>query len=209
MTERAVRSKLLRFVHVAALHSLDELDPFNVINVDLDMSSSALKEFFRSELRQETARIKARFQEQTEVIVDYAAEDGGAEDYLDDYLASDLYYQAYDGEKETDFRDDLLDYLRTTGDNLRPVVESPEDDFWDAVLDVYTGPEALEVFDYHFDRSRIVRDYVEGLDLRMQVDTGLPIGELEYTEESLRIYASGEDELRRIVRSQLSRRDAL
>ncbi|MFW5929351.1 MAG: hypothetical protein ACOCT0_02905 [Halobacteriota archaeon] len=208
MTERAVRHKLGRFVHTVAIRSLDELNPLNVLDVDVNLPGDKLKSAMRDDIRQEMASVKARFQDQADVMVDYSLERNGRyDDYLEEFLANDVFYSHYhgNGDGRESFQRELKEYFDENTENLAPLIESPEDDFWDAVRDVYGREEARDVLGTHFSRADIIEKYTDGIVLNMELDTGLPIDEMEYTDEGVRIFAVGERQMREQVDEQLDK----
>jgi len=204
MTEKAVKKEFDGYVKSVSLKALDELDPTQV--VDVNLPPDRIKSLLRDEIRQEMARVKTGFQEQSDFIVETATNlNGGVTDEdKRGFLELDLYYSNYfgDEEREERFGDELAEYFEETVTNVAPLVESDEDDFWDAVVDVYDKEEAVGVLQSYFTRSEILERYTDEMVLTMALDTGLPIEEVEYTEESVRVFAAGEAEMRDRVEEQ-------
>lgn len=208
MTEEAVRKKLDKFVHTVAIQSLDELDPVNVLDVDVNLPSDKIKSAMRDDIRQEMATVKARFQDQMEVAVDYSlAGNGSFDEHRDEFLEVDVFYNSYEGNGETDqaFRDDLADYFRETSEGIKPLVDSEEDEYWDAMVECYTKEEASDMLDAHFSRADIIEKYKDDMVMEMELDTGLPIEKMEYTDEAVRVFGVGEQVMRDRVQKQLDK----
>ncbi len=208
MTEEAVRKKLDKFVHTVAIRSLDELDPVNVLDVDVNLPGDKIKSAMRDDIRQEMATVKARFQDQMGVAVDYSlAGNGSFDEHKAEFLDVDVFYNSYEGNGETEqaFRDDLAEYFRETSEGIRPLVESDEDEYWDAMVDSYTKEEAAEMLNAHFSRVDIVEKYKDDMVMEMELDTGLPIEKMEYTDEAIRIFGLGEKAMRERVQKQLDK----
>jgi hypothetical protein len=202
MTEKAVKKEFDGYVKSVSLKALDELDPTQV--VDVNLPPDRIKSLLRDEIRQEMARVKTGFQEQTDLIVETAAKGEATEEDKSKFLELDLYYTNYFGDEDRteQFGEELTEYFVETVDNVAPLVASDEDDFWDAVKDIYDEDEAVEVLQSYFSRSNILEKYTDEMVLTMALDTGLPIEEVEYTEESVRVFAAGEREMRGRIEEQ-------
>jgi hypothetical protein len=202
MTEKAVKKEFDGYVKSVSLKALDELDPTQV--VDVNLPPDRIKSLLRDEIRQEMARVKTGFQEQSDFIVETAANGEVTEDARSKFLELDLYYSNYfgDEERKAKFGDELGDYFEKTVTDVAPLAESDEEDFWDSVEETYDKEEAVEVLQGYFSRSEILERYTDEMVLTMALDTGLPIEEVEYTEESVRVFAEGEAEMRDRVEEQ-------
>lgn len=197
-----MRKEFDGYVKSVALQSLDELDPTKVVEVNLPVDK--VKSVMRDEIRQEMARVKSSFQDQTDVLIDTSVKGHVEDEDMEKFLKTDLFYENYSGdaERKKEFARRLGDYFEETVEGVAPLIESDEDDFWDCVEDVYGKDEAIGVLTNYFSRSDIVKDYTDGMVLNMALDTGLPIEEVEYTEESVRVFAFGEAQMRDRVREQ-------
>jgi hypothetical protein len=202
MTEKAVKKEFDGYVKSVSLKALDELDPTQV--VDVNLPPDRIKSLLRDEIRQEMARVKTGFQEQTDLIVETAAKGEVTEEDRSKFLELDLYYTNYFGDEERteQFGEELTEYFESTVRNVAPLVASEEEDFWDAVKDIYDEDKAVEALQGYFSRSDILEKYTDEMVLTMALDTGLPIEEVEYTEESVRVFAEGEREMRGRIEDQ-------
>jgi hypothetical protein len=202
MTEKAVKKEFDGYVKSVSLKALDELDPTQV--VDVNLPPDRIKSLLRDEIRQEMARVKTGFQEQTDLIVETAAKGEVTEEDRSKFLELDLYYTNYFGDEERteQFGEELTEYFESTVRNVAPLVASEEEDFWDAVKDIYDEDRAVEALQGYFSRSDILEKYTDEMVLTMALDTGLPIEEVEYTEESVRVFAEGEREMRGRIEDQ-------
>lgn len=208
MTEEAVRKKLDKFVHTVAIQSLDELNPVNVLDVDVNLPGDKIKSAMRDDIRQEMATVKARFQDQMGLAVDCSlAENGSFEEHKEEFLDADVFYNSYagNGESEQAFRDDLGEYFRETSEGIKPLVESEKDEYWDAMVACYTKEEASDMLDAHFSRVDIIEKYKDDMVMEMALDTGLPIEKMEYTDEAVRVFGVGEQVMRDRVQKQLDK----
>jgi len=202
MTEKAVKKEFDGYVKSISLRALDELDPSAV--VDIDLPADRVKSMLRDEIRQEMARVKGGFQEQTDLIVETAASGEVTDEDRRKFLKSDLYYSNYfgDSERKKQFGDELIEYFEEAVENVQPLVESEHDEFWDCVKDVYEKDRAVRLLKEHFRRSEILKKYTDEMVLTMALDTGLPIEEVEYTEEGVRVFAEGEKHMRARLEEQ-------
>jgi hypothetical protein len=185
-----------------SLRALDELDPSAV--VDIDLPADRIKSMLRDEIRQEMARVKGGFQEQTDHIIETAVRGEVTDEDRRKFLKSDLYYSNYFGDEERKkrFGNELNDYFEAAVDSVEPLVESEHDDFWDCVKGSYEKDEAVRLLKEHFRRSEILEKYTDEMVLTMALDTGLPIEEIEYTEEGVRVFAEGEKHMRERLEEQ-------
>jgi hypothetical protein len=202
MTEKAVKKEFDGYVKSISLRALDELDPSAV--VDIDLPADRIKSMLRDEIRQEMARVKGGFQEQTDHIIETAVRGEVTDEDRRKFLKSDLYYSNYFGDEERKkrFGNELNDYFEAAVDSVEPLVESEHDDFWDCVKESYEKDEAVRLLKEHFRRSEILEKYTDEMVLTMALDTGLPIEEIEYTEEGVRVFAEGEKHMRERLEEQ-------
>ncbi|MDZ7689441.1 MAG: hypothetical protein U5J64_12165 [Halobacteriales archaeon] len=202
MTEKAVKKEFDGYVKSISLRALDELDPSAVVEVDIP--ADRLKSILRDEIRQEMARVKSGFQEQTDLIIETAAKGEITDGDRRKFLESDLYYSNYfgDAERKKKFGEELTEYFEEAVESVKPLVESEQDTFWDCVKEVYEKDEAVRLLKKHFRRSEILGKYTDEMVLTMALDTGLPIEEIEYTDESVRVFAEGEKHMRQRVEEQ-------
>jgi len=202
MTEKAVKKEFDGYVKSVSLKALDELDPTKVVEVNLP--PERLKSLLRDEIRQEMARIKSGFQEQTDVIVETAAKGEITDEDRRKFLKLDLYYTNYfgDEERKNRFAEELTEYFEDVVEGIQPIIASEKDDYWECVRGVYDEDEAVEVLSQYFSRAQILEKYTDEMVLTMALDTGLPIEEIEYTEESVRVFAKGEEEMRERIADQ-------
>lgn len=202
MTETAVKKEFDGYVKSISLRALDELNPARV--VDIDLPADRIKSMLRDEIRQEMARVKSGFQEQTDHIIETAGRGEITDEDRRKFLESDLYYSNYFGDADTkkEFGDELTEYFEGVVEGIQPLVESDCDQFWDCVKETYEKEEAIEMLQEHFRRSEILKKYTDGMVLTMALDTGLPIEEIEYTEESVRVFAESEKHMRERLKEQ-------
>ncbi len=202
MTEKAVKKEFDGYVKSISLRALDELDPSAV--VEIDIPADRLKSILRDEIRQEMARVKGGFQEQSDLIIETASNSEITDEDRRKFLESDLYYSNYfgDSDRKKQFGDELTGYFEEAVESVKPLVESDHDSFWDCVKEVYEKDEAVRLLKKHFRRSEILEKYTDEMVLTMSLDSSLPIEEIEYTEESVRVFAEGERHMRKRLEEQ-------
>lgn len=202
MTEKAVKKEFDGYVKSISLRALDELDPSAV--VDIDLPADRIKSMLRDEIRQEMARVKSGFQEQTDHIIETAKKGEITAEDKRKFLETDIYYSNYfgDAERKEQFGDELTEYFEGAVEGIQPLVESDCDQFWDCVKETYGKEEATEMLQEHFRRSEILKKYTDEMVLTMALDTGLPIEEIEYTEESVRVFGESEKHMRERLEEQ-------
>jgi hypothetical protein len=112
-------------------------------------------------------RVRSEMGTQGEVVVAYAATLADGEDDVDElerrFLETNPVYRRYDGDREDELREDLLEHFRTVGGDLAPLVTSPRDDFWAALRDEYSRDEAEAIVDRHFSQAETFREYRDGV----------------------------------------------
>jgi len=202
MTEKAVKKEFDGYVKSISLRALDELDPSAV--VDIDLPADRIKSMLRDEIRQEMARVKGGFQEQTDLIIETAVRGEITDEDRRKFLETDLYYSNYfgDAERKKEFGEELTGYFEEAVESVKPLVESEHDKFWDCVKDVYEKEKAVKLLKNHFRRAEILGKYTDEMVLTMALDTGLPIEEIEYTDEGVRVFAEGEKHMRERLEEQ-------
>lgn len=203
MTREAVIEKLEEYIHTVAIQAIDELDPSRVMEVDLP--SEAIKSAMRDDIRQEMIQIKASFEDQCRYMVDVGdpETDAAVEDLLEAFLDADVFYPEFVGDDDARraLEDDLEDYFARSAVALEPLVASDADGFWPAMVESY-GQDAFDEFFVIFRRAEIVEPHAEYVRITMDLDTGLPIDEVEYTDEAVRVFRAAEEYLRAIIRAE-------
>lgn len=199
MTEEAVKQEFDDYIHEVATHAFHELDPKNV--VDIDVPADQIKPALRQDIRQEIIGIKSSFQSQLSLYID--AVTGDRDKIFEKFLEEDVFYRNYHGDTKDELRNDLRNHFDEVVDNIQPLVESHQDDFWSAVEDSYSRQEATEALNTVFDRSSVVEKYRDGFDMEMSLDTGLPIETVEYTDEGFRVLKSGENHVKQIIENEV------
>ncbi len=136
---------------------------------------------------------------QFDSVLDYAADDAPFEDYADEVLRRDLYWDALRpgvrGERREAVRERLLARQRAFGDDLAPLVAADSDDFWDAVVEAYDREAAIDLVETHFVFSTPLREERNAFAFELEIDPGevlgglaraLPSLDVEFTDEAIR-----------------------
>lgn len=181
---------------------VSEFKPLRVANLHLpgnEQAKTVLQPLIRSELR----KYRNNLIEQFDVMLDCVEarmHGGSIENYERRFLEYDMFYSNYEksrGKKE--LRRDLVTRFDGLIDDLVPVLETGEPDFWRAVPNVYTEEEARELLDSHFSYMDTVEEYTDGITLSMTVGGRLIKTEVEYTDEAFRVLAVSEEEMKQKV----------
>ncbi len=164
-------------------------------------------DLMKDDIRQEILDIKTCFENQFNLIIEFVDQDNIEKNqFHNEFIRHDVFYKNYFGEasKSKQFQDDLKIYFNNVTNQLEPVVNSGEDDFWESVKDVYDKAGGLELLETVFRRSKHIREYRSGIQLTLDLNSGIPIDEIEYTEEALRVLEYGEDELRKQAKKEVN-----
>jgi hypothetical protein len=158
--------------------------------------------------------------DQFSLILDYAESDEDIEAYRDDILST--------GALERDIRDDLdderrqevLDYMlsrhKGLGDAVVPLIDSPEETFWDAAVAEMDVETSRDLVRRHFAYTQPIREYPEAFRFATTVDTSDVLGmfgsilggstiEVEYTDEAFRALTVAEENVIESVMQDIDR----
>ena len=204
MTEEAVRRQFDAFIEWMDRYVSEEVNPLNTIDVPIRLPKEAVNAALRPLVRQEVDSVGASFERKFVIVVDCASGDT-VEERREEYLRSDAFYTNADGEVREEIGRELIENLRTMSDNIRPLVESERDDFWEAVTEVYDGEGAKAAILDGFDYSKMARKYADRVDLTVTVRAGFLKKEIEYTDEAVRALTVAEKRLRDDVTKEIER----
>ena len=192
MTE--VRDRLDGYAEYVAERATDEFKPTNVVNIP-GVSDKRAKSMISSTMeKMEKGQAKA-LRRQYGAAVD--AVGGDVDEHAETFIENDAFYRNYEGDRDEEFRDALVDRLRETRDALAPVVESDEDGFWDAVRDAYDHEEAVDQLGKLFTATETAKRFSDGI--VMEIDVPVRSKNYTYTEESLRAFGVAENDARKKV----------
>jgi hypothetical protein len=146
---------------------------------------------------------------QFEAILDYAESDEPIEAFRDRILEHDTFASAIRTDIPEANRqaviDSLLERHRKLGDATVPLIESPEDDFWDAARHSLDREAAEELVEKRFVFVEPIRPHADAIALTTTLDPGdvlggiggllgggLPTLDVEYTAEAIRAMGRAE-----------------
>jgi len=151
---------------------------------------------------------KQRTFDQFSIILDYAESDDDIESYREDILGAGAFENEIREDLPEDRREEVEDYMlarhEALGDQLRPLVRSPETDFWTAAEAEMDAETARELVEEHFAYAKPLREYPEAFELSTTVNTSDVLGlfgsllggtaiEVEYTDEAMRALSLAEE----------------
>ena len=183
-----VREKLDEYAAFVAEVATDEFDTTNVVNIP-GVSDDRAKGMISSTMeKMEEGQAKA-LRRQYGAALD--AVDDGVEAHAEDFVENDAFYRSYEGDRDEEFREALVERMRETRDVLEPLVEAEADDFWDAVREAYDHKKALEELGSLFTATETAERFSEGI--AMEIDVPVGSGNYTYTDESLRSFGVAEE----------------
>ncbi|MCX2818296.1 hypothetical protein EGH25_02880 [Haladaptatus sp. F3-133] len=203
MTEEAVRERFDGYIDSMYGYVTDEVQPLNAVGFPTFISKPTRKATLPV-ARRETDAVGRSFERKFGIVVDCAAGDDVTE-RTDDYLEADVFYANFQGAEEDRGRmsDELVDRLREMSEAVAPIVDSDEERFWDAVVDVYDREGAHSALDGCFDYARTAHRYADDVELTITLDIG-PFGAtVDYTDEAVRVLDVSEGRLREKVRKDV------
>lgn len=203
MTKRAVKNQFDVFVNEMIDGAYDAIRPWGIVGPRGLPGNGILKFLLKPVLQNELSHYRVSYNHQFQLMTDYAADLANGEadfdDYREDILAFDYFYQNYVGpetEKDT-FESALEDRYLTMGEDVAPLVASDEDDFWDAMKDSYDKQGARRTMRHNFDYASILQDHQEHIKLWATwpwIEVSLPPS---YTGEALVALDESESALRK------------
>ena len=228
MTREAARLGFERFVEDALSYTVSEFSvarafrngsPGAAAAVDrLLKDSEAVRErVVQPELDAYREQILAQF----DVLLDYVESGEDIEVHRERILATDAYHECLrEGLPEArraSVRDRLVERQYGLAEAVRPLVESPADDFWTAAGAAFDREEMARLIEDHFAFTDPMEDHRGAFRMATTVDPGdvlgggfiatrLPTLEVEYTEEALRSMRRAERRVIRETKAELDRR---
>jgi hypothetical protein len=196
MTRGAVKEQIDRLINEVIDTGLDRFSPWAVLGLGFMPGDGVLKLLFGSQVRDELSSYRAMYNNQFRVVLDYAediveeGEDASFEDYGEEILEWDVYYVNYEGDKKERFADDLVSRYEKIGKDLAPIVESDEDEFWDAASDAYEKDELIGKLEHAFSYTDVLGSYKDDIDVR--TPPVLFFLRLKYTDEVVRTLRQSE-----------------
>jgi len=198
MTEEAVRRQFDAFIDRMDRYVSEEVNPLNTIDVPIRLPKEIVNAALRPLVRREVDSVGSSFERKFVIVVDCASGDT-VDERREDYLRADAFYTNADEEVRDEIGRELIENLRTMADNIRPLIKSERDDFWEAVAEVYDEEGAKAAIRDGFDYSDTARRYADRVDLIVTVRAGFLKKEIEYTDEAVRALTIAEKRLREDV----------
>jgi hypothetical protein len=183
-----VREKLDEYAEFVAGVATEEFDTTNVVNIP-GVSNDRAKGMISSTMEKMQEGQAKALRRQYGAALD--AVDDGVGTHAEDFVENDAFYRSYEGDRDGEFRDALVERLRKTRDALEPVVEPGEDEFWDAVREAYDRKEAVEELGKIFSAEETASRFSEGI--VMEIDVPVGSGGHTYTDESVRSFGVAEE----------------
>lgn len=207
MGKEAVRNQLHIFLDDVTEYAIEEMKPLNIIGLGFLPGNSFWKFVLSPLIKREINVIKISLQNEFNLIVNLAeemaeGEDPDPEKYRDRFLASDFFFQNYEGEEKDEFEEVMMNRLEEVARDMAPIIEADREDFWSSITEAYEKHEAEEILAYHFSftEKQIVNEFDDGLKLKFQL-----IGPIrfDYTNEALRVLPKAEGYLREQMMKKL------
>ncbi len=204
MTEQAVRRQFDAFINRMDRYVAEEVNPLNAVDSRIRIPKGAVNAALRPFVRNEVSTVGSTFERKFSIVVDCAAGDT-VEERRDEYLRADAFYANADPGVREELGRELMEGLRRMSENIRPLVESEHDDFWEAVADVYDEEGAKTAILESFDYSGTAQRYADRVDLTVTVSAGILSKDIEYTDEAVRSLTVAEKRLRRDVTAEIEK----
>ena len=206
MTEEAVRRQFEVFIDRMDGYVAEEVNPLNTLDsrVRIRLPKGAVNAALRPFVRREVDSVGSSFERKFDIVVDCAAGDA-VEERSDEFLSADAFYANADASVRDELGRELVESLRTMSTNIRPLVESEHDVFWEAVVEAYDEDGAKKAIRDSFDYSEMARRYADNVNLTVTVRAGLLSKKIEYTDEAVRALTAAEKRLRRDVTAEIER----
>ena len=211
MTRAAVRAGFDRFVSDAVAATAEHFDVARALRQGIDGpgrsvvdrllndSDAVRKRVVEPELATYRRRVVAQF----DAILDFAESDASIDAHRESILERDPFAKGIRSEVPAKRRDAIVDGLlerhRRLGEAAVPLLEAPEDDFWDAVRSTLDRETAERLVEERFVITEPVREHTDAISMSTTIDPGdvlgglggllgggLPTLTVEYTDEAIR-----------------------
>lgn len=197
------------FVDKVIDYSLSEFKPFKIVHLDRLPGNKTAKSVLTPIIKDELKVYREAIKQQFNVVVGYAeAEldgDVNREEFHRAFIQSDPFYQNYEGRFEKrEFEEDLIARLEDMGGDMAVLIESGEEEFWDAVFDCFDEDEARMMLNKHFTQTPMLDQYLEDIELTLQIGGRFINKEIEYTDEAIRTIKYAETELKEDIGEKLT-----
>lgn len=211
MTRAAVKNQFDLFVNEVIDEAYSSLRPWGILGPRGLPGNRLLRFLLGPILRNELTHYRASYNNQYKLIMDFAEDiaDGEADfdDYRDELLNFDYFYQNHEGppsEREA-MKLALEDRYLTMGRDMAPLVAADEEDFWDAMQQQYGKHRARRTIRHNFDYANILTEQSQHVALYAADPwLGLPFP-VSYTGEVLEALDASEAALRSRLLGKIQR----
>ncbi|MFP4188776.1 MAG: hypothetical protein ACLFR5_05145 [Halobacteriales archaeon] len=194
-----VSDKLDGYAEYVARKATDEFKPSNVVNVP-GVSDRRAKRIISSTMEDLREGQENALKQQYGAVVGAVYDD--VETQAEDFVYYDAFYRNYEGERDEEYRDALVESLRRARDALAPVVRADADGFWDAVREAYDRDEAVEELGALFTAAETADRFSDGIVMQVTVPVPLRRKTFTYTDESIRAFGVAERYAKKKVKNE-------
>jgi hypothetical protein len=180
-----VSEKLDGYAEYVARKATDEFKPSNVVNVP-GVSDRRAKRIISSTMHDLRDAQENALKQQYGAVVGAVYDD--VENHSEDFVHYDAFYRNYEGTRDEEYRDALVERMRRIRDAIEPLVRSDAEGFWDAVAGTYDRDEAVEKLGTLFTAAETADRFSDGIVMRVTVPVPLRRKTFTYTEESIRAF---------------------
>jgi hypothetical protein len=177
----------------------------------------------RRVVRPELSAFRTDVIDQFDVLLEYVTSDADIGAYRGELLATDRYAQSMRDSLSPDRRERLEDRLlarqKRLGDAIEPIVTSPREEYWAALLEEYDRESALALVEENFEFTALVREERDAFALQTRIDPAdvlsgvgtllggaMPTFTVEYTDEAVRAMRTAERQVIAETRAEIERR---
>lgn len=216
MSREAVETEFDLFFDEMIDFAKQEMSPTRTMSgITVPVADSTIKEVMGDQIEESMEEVQEDMEQQRDIVLNYAEDiaEGADSDttrhqYEETFLQTNPVYKNYEGPREEELRTELLGHLDEVAEDLAPVIDAPEDDFWDAMTaTVPTYEEARDLLNKHFSQAETFREYQSGIDMEDEVEVGKSIFTktftVDYTDEAIRVIEEGEAHLRSDIDDRL------
>ncbi len=145
----------------------------------------------------ELQRIEREIRKQRDAVLDCAEEladgaDEPPEEHVDRFLKHSPFTRYYHGDDEEGLEQSLADQFREMVEDLVPIVDQDTDQFGEALRAAYPDRgEAQDVLEKNFQYVDTVKEYTDGMNLRVG-----PFTIIDFGEDIRPVIEEGEDQLK-------------
>jgi hypothetical protein len=163
---------------------------------------------------------RTRAFDQLDVLLDYAESEASIDAYHDELLATGPFENELREDLPEDRLRDIVTYIlgrhKRFAQALVPLIDSPESEFWPAVLAELDAERAHELVDEHFRYTEPLREYPDAFRMSTSIDPSDVLGPfgtfmmgsitVEYTDEAIRAATAAEQEILERTRQKVDDR---